>query len=57
MAAGFSGLEMGSDIGGSIRNPAHYCGVFGHKPTCQYRNKTSRRHKHAPAMKYFRSKN
>jgi len=33
LAAGFTGLEMGSDIGGSIRNPAHYCGVFGHKPT------------------------
>lgn len=33
MAAGFSGLEFGSDIGGSIRNPAHYSGVFGHKPT------------------------
>ena len=33
MAAGLSGLEMGSDIGGSIRNPAHYCGVFGHKAT------------------------
>jgi amidase len=33
MAAGLTGLEMGSDIGGSIRNPAHYCGVFGHKPT------------------------
>jgi amidase len=33
LAAGLTGLEMGSDIGGSIRNPAHYCGVFGHKPT------------------------
>lgn len=33
LAAGFTGLEMGSDIGGSIRNPAHFCGVFGHKPT------------------------
>ena len=33
LAAGLSALEIGSDIGGSIRNPAHYCGVFGHKPT------------------------
>lgn len=33
LAAGITGLEMGSDIGGSIRNPSHYCGVFGHKPT------------------------
>ena len=33
LAAGFTGLEAGSDIGGSIRNPAHFCGVFGHKPT------------------------
>jgi len=33
MAAGFSALELGSDIGASIRNPAHYCGVWGHKPT------------------------
>ena len=32
-AAGLTGLEIGSDIGGSIRNPAHYCGVYGHKPT------------------------
>lgn len=33
LAAGLTGLEAGSDIGGSIRVPAHYCGVFGHKPT------------------------
>ena len=34
LAAGLTGLEAGSDIGSSIRNPAHYCGVYGHKPTC-----------------------
>lgn len=33
LAAGLTGLEIGSDIGGSIRNPSHFCGVFGHKPT------------------------
>ena len=33
LAAGFSALEAGSDIGGSIRTPAHFNGVFGHKPT------------------------
>ncbi len=32
-AAGLSGLELGSDIGGSIRIPAHWCGIFGHKPS------------------------
>ena len=33
LAAGLTGLETGSDIGGSIRTPAHFNGVFGHKPT------------------------
>ncbi len=33
LAAGFSPLEMGSDIAGSIRNPAAMCGVVGHKPS------------------------
>jgi len=33
IAAGLTGLEAGSDIGGSIRVPAHFCGIFGHKPT------------------------
>lgn len=33
LAAGLTGMETGSDIGASIRNPAHFCGVFGHKPT------------------------
>ena len=33
LAAGLTCLEAGSDIGGSIRNPAAYCGVWGHKPT------------------------
>jgi len=31
LAAGLTGFELGSDIGGSIRNPAHYCGVYGLK--------------------------
>lgn len=33
VASGMTALELGSDIGASIRNPAHYCGIFGHKPT------------------------
>lgn len=33
VATGMSLLEIGSDIAGSIRAPAHYCGVLGHAPT------------------------
>ncbi len=33
LAAGLTPLELGSDIGGSIRNPSHFCGTVGHKPS------------------------
>ncbi len=33
LAAGFGPLSLGSDMGGSLRAPAHYCGVFAHKPS------------------------
>jgi amidase len=33
LAAGFGPLSFGSDIGGSLRMPAHFCGVYAHKPS------------------------
>ena len=33
LAAGYTPLELGSDIGGSIRIPCHWSGVCGHKPS------------------------
>ena len=33
VAAGMTSFEIGTDIGGSIRIPSSYCGVYGHKPS------------------------
>jgi amidase len=33
VAAGLAALELGSDVAGSIRTPAHFCGIYGHKPS------------------------
>lgn len=33
LAAGFITLELGSDLAGSLRAPAAYCGICTHKPT------------------------
>ncbi|MCK9993184.1 MAG: amidase [Alphaproteobacteria bacterium] len=33
VAAGLCGMELGSDIGGSIRTPSGFCGIYGHKPS------------------------
>lgn len=33
LAAGLTALDAGSDIGGSLRNPAHFCGIWSHRPT------------------------
>jgi len=35
LAAGMTPFEIGTDLSGSIRIPAHFCGVFGLKPTEQ----------------------
>ncbi|QLH42046.1 MAG: amidase [Coxiellaceae bacterium] len=33
LAAGLVSLELGSDLAGSLRAPAHFCGIYSHKPS------------------------
>jgi amidase len=33
LASGFTPIELGSDIAGSVRVPPAFCGVYGHKPS------------------------
>jgi amidase len=33
LASGFGALSLGTDIAGSLRTPAHFCGIYAHKPT------------------------
>lgn len=33
LAMGYVSLELGSDLAGSLRTPAHFCGVCAHKPS------------------------
>ncbi|WP_225827155.1 amidase [Streptomyces naphthomycinicus] len=33
LASGFGALSIGSDMAGSLRTPAHFCGIYAHKPT------------------------
>ncbi|MFD0000484.1 amidase [Nocardia sp. NPDC127526] len=33
LASGFGALSLGSDLAGSLRTPAHFCGIYAHKPS------------------------
>ncbi|MEP5938686.1 MAG: amidase family protein [Erythrobacter sp.] len=46
VASGMVAAEFGTDIGGSVRVPAHFCGVWGHKPSWGL---TSKRGHQSPA--------
>jgi len=48
LAAGMAFFSIGSDIGGSIRAPAAFCGIYGHKPTLDLVNLAG----HAPGGAY-----
>jgi amidase len=52
LAAGLTPLEIGSDIAGSVRIPAHYCGVYSLKPT-EHRVPTTGHIPEPPAIRHL----
>ncbi|MGW6355107.1 amidase [Streptomyces sp. NPDC055092] len=50
LASGFGVMSIGSDIGGSLRTPAHFCGVYAHKPTVGLAATRGMVPPHAPAL-------
>ena len=44
VASGMVACEVGTDIGGSIRVPAHFCGIWGHKPSWGLVSKRGHQH-------------
>jgi amidase len=50
LAAGFVPLELGADIGGSLRAPAHYCGIYAHKPSLDLVPQRGSGHPQRPAI-------
>jgi amidase len=53
LAAGLGYLSVGSDIGGSIRVPSHFCGIYGHKPTLDLVSQRGHQPGGAPAAPGF----
>lgn len=50
LAAGFGVLSIGSDLAGSLSTPAHFCGVYAHKPTLGLAAARGMVPPHAPAL-------
>lgn len=57
IATACSPVGLGSDIGGSVRIPAAFCGVFGHKPTSRLLPKTGHYPSTLESMKTVTRKN
>ena len=53
LAAGLAYLSVGSDIGGSLRVPASFCGIYSHKPTLDLVNLSGLQPGGAPGLPGF----